>query len=97
MANNDLISRSALVENYEQFLARASIDPIIRAFMVSILCTVENAPAVDAEVVRHGTWLYGTEYAGAHEVDCSVCGDSAKEYFDYCPNCGAKMDAEVEG
>lgn len=45
--NNDLISRSALIENYGRFLARASIDPIIRAFMTSVMCTVDNAPAVD--------------------------------------------------
>ena len=51
-------------------------------------CHLELAP------VKHGKWLYGTEYACSHYVDCSICGESAKEYFDYCPNCGAKMDDE---
>ena len=58
---------------------------------------VEDAPTVDAE--RHGYWekLYTNNYK------CSVCGswwtDDGDTYlieFNYCPNCGAKMDASGE-
>ena len=94
--NNDLISRNALVENYERFLARASIDPIIRAFMTSVLCTVENAPAVDAAPVRHGRWIHDTN----NLFGCSECMERDTMSFrrglkNYCPNCGAKMDGDV--
>lgn len=51
---------------------------------------------VEVQPVVHGYWLYGDEYAGHHDVDCSVCGECAREYFDYCPNCGAKMDGRLE-
>ena len=57
---------------------------------------IDNAPTIDAVPVVHGYWLYGDEYAGHHDVDCSVCGDYARTYYDYCPNCGAKMDAKEE-
>lgn len=51
----------------------------------------------DAVPVVHGYWLYGDEYAGHHDVDCSVCKESAHTYYDYCPNCGAKMDGGADG
>lgn len=59
---------------------------------------IDRAPTIDAVPVVHGRW-------GEYEVfpltpslngyPCSVCGQhvSAIMYnFNYCPNCGAKMD-----
>lgn len=63
---------------------------------------IENAPTVDAVPVVHGQWV--TEDWTTY---CSVCHESAAGYnmficdgekwvpmwnFNYCPNCGAKMD-----
>lgn len=50
--------------------------------------------AVEAEPVVYGMWLYGAEHSGDHELDCSVCGEYVKEYFDNCPHCRAIMDAD---
>lgn len=58
---------------------------------------IHSAPTIDAEPVRHGTWVYDsfTEYR------CSNCNSPApqygykKTYFaktNYCPNCGKPMD-----
>ena len=54
-------------------------------------CTVDcndiaRFPDVDAEHVRHGRWEHG--------MQCNFCKqvDTAKP--NYCPNCGARMDAE---
>lgn len=46
------------------------------------------------EPVRHGEWRRYTECGVTR---CSVCDWSIEECFssNYCPNCGAKMDAEV--
>lgn len=46
--------------------------------------------------VRHGRWK-GKSIAGYSTVKCSECGyvfmeNSGK--WNYCPNCGAKMDQE---
>lgn len=56
------------------------------------------SPTVDAEPVRHGHWIEDDDGDGRH---CSICGEdycyaiSNCELYNYCPNCGAKMD-EVE-
>ena len=65
---------------------------------------IDNAPTVDAEPVKHAHWIAVDEYVyRAKEFKCSVC-ENTVEYgyytsfcdYNYCPNCGAKMDAEVE-
>lgn len=50
---------------------------------------IENAPSVDAEPVRHGRWMHLSNTWG----ECSVCGERNKylKRWNYCPNCGAKM------
>ena len=55
----------------------------------------------DVAPVRHGRWI---ELAMKGEFKCSVCGRGSKSentfqliptvYWNYCPNCGARMDGE---
>ena len=56
---------------------------------------VKDAPAVDAAPVVHGRWMHHAGYAM-----CSACGDEcwadSVVTYNYCPNCGAKMDKEEE-
>lgn len=58
-----------------------------------------NAPTIEAEPVKHGRWIHDYDdvlISGA----CSVCGwhsiimETDVADMPYCPNCGAKMDAE---
>ena len=55
------------------------------------------APDADVEPVVHGRWKK-TAYAGVSRCSCcdkpSSTPDCLDEFFKYCPNCGAKMDAE---
>lgn len=70
--------------------------------------TRDETPTVDAVPVRHGKWIIRdnprTEW---YRITCSECGEdvtstapcigffpNASVTWDYCPNCGAKMDAE---
>lgn len=56
-----------------------------------IIDLVDEQPTVDAE--RHGRWIdhkYKEYPIGRYE--CSVCGAKHDMEWDYCPNCGAKMD-----
>ena len=53
-------------------------------------------PAADVQLVRRGRW---EEIADMDINVCSECADQAywdaeygQQLFDYCPNCGAKMD-----
>ena len=59
-----------------------------------------NAPAVDAEPVRHGHWIELTD--PVLSCVCSACGQEYRLYEDdicgypYCAKCGARMDEEME-
>ena len=76
----------------------------------SVLEYVENLPAVDVAPVVHGRWLNKKEWHLGRWVawlECSCCGehDYNTEMYEmlpfgagpsnYCPNCGAKMDGEL--
>ena len=90
---NDLISRKALLDVMPKndFL----LSSIVRKDIV-------DAPAVNAEPVRHGKWIDADgmlppEYHG--KKYCSVCLEFAlydrfgrERLSQYCPFCGAKMD-----
>ena len=61
--------------------------------------TTEDFPAADVVKVKHGRWIKTRCLVGGfHDVwgsDCSECGTTVKDdYPNYCPNCGAKMEAK---
>ena len=52
---------------------------------------IDKMPTIDAVEVKHGEWMDrsgGIEGAWNY---CSVCGEQAIDLYDFCPNCGAKM------
>ena len=56
---------------------------------------VESAPTVDAVEVVHGRWIEQEKYTFGTMYDCSICGNRILDNghsWNYCPNCGAKMD-----
>lgn len=46
---------------------------------------------VDAEPVVHARWE-----RKIGEFECSACKKCSEYIYDYCPNCGAKMDGKVK-
>lgn len=60
---------------------------------------VADAPAVDAVPVVHSRWeITDIEHAyGTRCYHCPECGEDEWRHDEpnYCPNCGAKMDLEV--
>lgn len=50
-----------------------------------------SIPAADVAPVVHGRW----KRYGRNLGECSNCGEIVNIRYNYCPNCGAKMD-EVE-
>ena len=62
---------------------------------------IADTPTVDAAPLVHGRWIQ-TDKADIVWRECSVCGDRRistwfgknVKAFNYCPKCGAKMDAE---
>ena len=60
---------------------------------------VENFPDADVAPVRYGRWETNSDRPDS--LICSVCNcgfDMWKhDPHNYCPNCGANMDLEVDG
>ena len=75
--------------NYEKAMARANEKT---EFMKVFL---ESLSAMDAVEERRGRWIMHDDFLGltceCSECHIETCGDSP-----YCPNCGARMDKEVE-
>lgn len=59
---------------------------------------IREMPTVDAEPIRHGYWeAHAVSIKGVPTEVCSVCGEwTYGDCVRFCPNCGAKMDEEVE-
>ena len=59
--------------------------------------TITRCDKCERVEVAHGQW---EEYQVPHIICCSECdwgtGIENKTEYNFCPNCGAKMDAEVE-
>ena len=56
---------------------------------------LNNIPDADVATVRHGRWLQKKHkiFGNAYDYVCSECGcDYALAEYNYCPNCGAKME-----
>lgn len=60
-------------------------------YRADINAEIMNAPAVDAEPVRHGKWIDGDDSWVLGAVTCSRCGAWSETATKYCGNCGAKM------
>ena len=59
---------------------------------IKMISYPEYTPAADVAPVVHGRWV---EYQIPPIVCCSNCDwatDVKEKNFQYCPNCGAKMD-----
>lgn len=68
---------------------------------------VENFPDADVVPVKHGRWeehcgIVRYKHTNIPVFMCSVCGDyfcdivsKHADFYHYCPNCGAKMDGDM--
>ena len=65
---------------------------------------LQQTPAADVAPVVHGRWLtWEEQFPGEMPrkksrlgVFCSACHNHADNMFDYCPNCGCRMDGDAD-
>ena len=85
-----LIDANALIEEANAEGAYGYVD----AFQIA------NAPTIDAVEVRHGYWIPAM-HIGDCCYRCSECQFLRDAYLldigNYCPNCGARMEGDVNG
>ena len=66
---------------------------------------LSSCPTVDAVEVVHAEWTLVIDENDCECIECPLCGeqfyDGDNDTFDkpwnYCPNCGAKMDGDGNG
>jgi hypothetical protein len=95
MANEKrLISLDVAMEaTHKEIWWTESQQAAVRSFLVKL-------PRVDAVEVVHGRWEHKKHklFGNTYDYVCSVCGcDYALAEYNYCPNCGAKMDGDGNG
>lgn len=63
---------------------------------ITYIRQLEDRPPMDAEPVRHGKWIEHLNYMEERDgyYWCPLCQKMATREYNYCPNCGAKMDLE---
>ena len=68
------------------------------------LTIIDNAPTADVVPVVHARWLtWEEQFPGKIPkkksrlgLFCSACHNYSDNIYDYCPNCGARMDADTQ-
>ena len=97
-----VVKNAIIADGYEHFSSCLSSSE--KRLLELMLDSVSEIPAEDVTEVRHGTWLLEREPDGKNYCfHCSAC-DSGFSYisiynvgdWNYCPNCGAKMDGGEE-
>ena len=69
------------------------------AITMSGVKILNQFPSADVAPVRHGRWIEKDKYTFGVMYDCSICGNRILDNghsWNYCPNCGARMDEVSE-
>lgn len=91
----DLINRKALLEKAWEADTQCGYVQVVD------VGDIEDAHAVDAAPVVHGEWIEKEDWGvDDYYYTCSACGEDfvtidgtpSENLWNYCPNCGAKMD-----
>ena len=95
----EYIDRVPIIKKLEQRM----LSPETTFINTVLIRLLQGEPTADVVKVKHGKWIerennYDTYY------DCSVCsesfvfvdGDPIDNLYQYCPNCGAKMDGKED-
>lgn len=95
---DDLISRAWVLADIEYDIEHSGCVNHER----EIIDCVRYAPSVDAVEVVHARWTRKDNSQNCKRIgdfeewyECSACEGNAGDKSAYCPNCGARMDAEV--
>ena len=84
-----------------------SVDFVVDDMTCSIIVrAISDMPKENVQSVKNGYWEEVTDYGGWGDIHyrCSVCGEEwyledgkpKDNNMNFCPRCGAKMDAEPD-
>lgn len=81
----EYIERESLINNLKKF-APEHMTPLI-------VNLIKKQPTADVAEVRHGHWE--KIKSGYWCSNCCLVEKDIKQEYNYCPNCGAKMDGKL--
>ena len=92
----EYISREAAIEAVNLRCAESG-----HPTMFSLKNPLLSIPSADVRPVRHGRWMKSYADHEAFGVRpffryCSECHEATVHQYNYCPNCGARMDGDKE-
>jgi hypothetical protein len=76
--------------------------PFLNVDVASIISLINSIPAADVQPVKRGKWRIRKEKIGPLDIyvhECSACGGCTPvnvDKYNYCPNCGAKMEVNKD-
>ena len=88
---------NVLKGHIEYLIATYGNESAVEKTLATVIDEMNAFPSVDVQEVKHGHWEHDTGIWSNFEI-CSLCKQWTKSSFeyDYCPNCGAKMDLKGE-
>lgn len=99
---SDYISREAAIDRLNKNLSACNPGTFSEMCYADAIETVKHLPSADVEPVRHGRWTFEAATENTlSRIKCNICGwwtldPSVDGVYKYCPNCGAKMDADTQ-
>ena len=103
MMADEYIRRDDFIQHLEKCKKGAAVTNLVWAAIMAIERDVRDMPAADVAPVVHEKWLLDRWPSWPHR-ECSRCKimiprtkEVPDQYWQYCPNCGARMDGGAEG
>ena len=99
----EYIRREDALEAFDEWIETTGAIPKGTSYYHECRGCIEDAPAADVAPVVHGRWELTEfwKYENKHSIlyktnRCSLChyDVSSRLSYNYCPNCGARMDGE---
>ena len=88
---DDLLSRQSVLNTLDKMDKALDTDRTIESYKKLLTECYKDLPPVKPKK-KTGKWIY-KDLKGQF---CSACDKQSFWKFDFCPNCGARMDLEVE-
>ena len=99
---DEYISREAMLEHLDRCKQSEDATTLTAAVITALQCFVQSQPTADVAEVVQAKWILD-RYPNLPARECSQCKimiprmrQVPDQFWQYCPNCGAKMDGAAE-
>lgn len=98
---SDLICRSALLEEVKSLTVtvmglragKGVLHEYAKQYRDTLLRIINEQPTIEAVPVVHGEWIFDKYTAKfGNPYSCSNCNEEFGDTYNFCPNCGSRMN-----